>query len=179
MVSQHAASGKPCWESQKSEVSLVSSNPVSRVKTSENSPPLSVSTTGNSVPKHRRASAQALFESDDFCGDLGSAFIVQQNTDHEVAEGEIEGHDAFASDSSNHRIHFDLVANVVQFTVGNEILIGPADFKSGGNIRRVLLFSGLELDRPGADQWPQWRDNLFDISVNLDLDTPRLCVCRM
>ena len=112
---------------------------------------------------------QALFEVNDLGGDLGSAFVVQQNTDHEVAEGEIEGHDAFATDSSNHRIHFDPVADVVQFTVGTEILIGPADFKSGGNIRRVLLFSGLELDRPGQINGCNGEIAFFDIPVNAGL----------
>jgi len=113
--------------------------------------------------------SQPLFEGDDFGRDLSRAFVVQHKPDHEIAECEVEGKDAFPTDSSNHGIHLDPVVDAVQITVGNEVLIASADFQSFGNIWRILLFSGLELDCSGQIDSRNGKIPFVDISVNAGL----------
>ena len=73
-------------------------------------------------------------------------FVVQQDTEHEVTEGEVEGHDDLAADAPDNQVHFNPMGNVVLSDVVFEAVKSTTLLEPGRNVILGMSPSGFELD---------------------------------
>lgn len=77
-------------------------------------------------------------------GDGG--FVVQQDTEHEVAEGEIEGHDDLATNAPDNQVHLNPMGNTILRYEFFKAIKGTPLLELGRYVILGMCPSGFELD---------------------------------
>ena len=101
----------------------------------------------------KAGAGEAGFEIADGLAGNGGGFVIQKDTEHEIAKGEIKGQDNLAAGMANEEIHFDPMRNIV---LSNKVLKAV---KSAAlfEFRRHIIFSrgsaGFELDDARQVDW--------------------------
>ena len=109
---------------------------------------------------------ETLFERANVKRGLSGGFVFQQQTKHEIAEGEIEGHEGLAADLADDGIHFDSGSEGVRLHVSEEVGIGTALLQSLGDGIGFSMSARLKFHDTGEIQGRDGKIAFVQMSVN-------------
>lgn len=109
---------------------------------------------------------ETLFERANVKSGLSGGFVFQQQTKHEIAEGEIEGHEGLAADLADDGIHFDPGSEGVLLHVSEEVGIGTTQLQSLGDGIGFSMSARLKFHDTGEIQGRDGKITFVQMSVN-------------